>query len=336
MQTGIKPQVVLVHGIGGPRDVEAERRDWKIALAEGARAAGHADAISGLTMDWTADTVFAHYADLFAREGAQGAAVAGLDDEEAAELTLAVAAEVIEALLASPEYAGDEQLGRLLVQAQPTPVNAEGRPRQDQGVGASARRASAVCTKLARVPGVQKGLRRVSAAQWLGILSQPGRYLRRKDFATLPDGRSAALDERIRARVLQHLDPGRPAIVIAHSLGSVVALEALAGYEGRVALFLTVGSPIAMNALVWQRLRPSPPAVPRTVERWVDFWDGDDPVVPLRRLTELMAPNAAGVRPEPVPLDSRRLWTHPATDYLRRREVAAPVMETLARLSAAS
>ncbi|MFJ9939557.1 alpha/beta fold hydrolase [Streptomyces erythrochromogenes] len=336
MRTGIKPQVVLVHGIGGPREVEAERREWKTALAEGARAAGHADAISGLTMDWSADTGFAHYADLFARKGAQGADAAGLDDEEVAELTLAVVSEVIEALLASPQYASDAQLKRLLVQAQPTPVNPAGLPKVDEGIGALARRASAVCTKLARVPGVQPGLQRISAAQSLGILSQPGRYLRRKEFAPLPDGRSASLDERIRARVLEQLDVRRPAIVIAHSLGSVVALEALAGYEGRVALFVTVGSPIAMNALIWQRLRPNPPAVPRTVERWVDFWDSDDPVVPLRRLTELMAPNAAGVRPEPVPLASRRLWTHPATDYLRRGEVAAPVMETLARLSAAS
>ncbi|MGW6943752.1 hypothetical protein ACWGF3_32755 [Streptomyces xanthophaeus] len=332
----MKPQVVLVHGIGGPREVEAERQDWKVALAEGARAAGHADAISGLTMDWTADTAFAHYADLFARPGAQGSDAAGLDDEGAAELTLAVAADVIGALLASPEYADDKDLERLREQAQPTPLDAAGRPRQHEGVGAAARRASAVCAKLARVPGVQLGVRRASAAQWLGILSQPGRYLRRKEFGPLADGRSAPLDERIRARVLDVLDPGRPAIVIAHSLGSVVALEALAGYEGPVALFVTVGSPIAMNALIWQRLRPTPPAVPRTVERWVDFWDGDDPVVPLRRLTDLVAPNAAGVRPEPVPLTSRMLWTHPATDYLRRREVAAPVMETLARLSAAS
>ncbi|MEV8531534.1 hypothetical protein [Streptomyces sp. NPDC051211] len=335
MTTAVKPQVVLVHGIGGPRDIEEEQREWKRALAEGARAAGHADAISGLTMDWTVDTAFAHYADLFTRAGAQGPDAAELD-EEAARLTLAVAADVIGALLASPEHAGDELLTRLMAQAQPTPLDQAGRPKQHEGVGGSARRASAVCAKLARVPGLQLGLQRASAAQCLGTLSQPGRYLRRKEPAPLPDGRTAPLDERIRARVLDKLDPRRPAIVIAHSLGSVVALEALAGYEGPVALFATVGSPIAMNALVWHRLRPHPPAVPGTVERWVDFWDGDDPVVPRRRLADLVAPNAAGVRPEPVPLSSRMLWTHSATVYLRRREVAAPVMETLARLSAAS
>ncbi|MEI5102656.1 hypothetical protein RB200_34265 [Streptomyces sp. PmtG] len=335
MTTTVKPRLVLVHGIGGPRDIEQERREWRLALAEGARAAGHAEAVSGLTMDWSVDTAFAHYADLFARGGAQGPGAAELD-EETAELTLAVAADVIDALLASPEHAGDATLLRLREQARPVPLDAAGRPKSPEGVGALGRRASAVCAKLARAPGAQRALRRASAAHCLGVLSQPGRYLRRAEHAPLPDGRTAPLDERIRARVLDLLDPRRPAIVIAHSLGSVVALEALAAYEGPVALFVTIGSPIAMNALIWQRLRPSPPAVPATVARWVDFWDGDDPVVPLRRLADLVEPNAAGVRPEPVPLDSRMLWTHGATGYLRRREVAAPVVRTLARLAGES
>lgn len=333
--TRVKPRLILVHGIGGPRDIGEERREWKRALAEGAREAEHADAISGLTMDWTVDTGFAHYADLFAREGAQGAADPDLD-EEVAEVTLTVAADIIEMLLATPGHEGDETLLRLRAQVRPVPVDETGQPKRHEGLGGCARRAGAVCAKLARFPGAQLALRRASAAQCLGTLSQPGRYLRRKEHALLADGRRASLDERIRSRVSDQLDPARPAIVIAHSLGSVVALEALAAYEGPVALFVTIGSPIATNALIWQRLRPRPPAVPGTVERWVDFWDGDDPVVPLRRLTDLVAPNAAGVLPEPVPLDSRRLWTHSASVYLRRREVAAPVMETLARLSAAS
>ncbi|MGA4843768.1 hypothetical protein [Streptomyces sp. G45] len=335
MTTTVKPKLVLVHGIGGPRDIEDERREWRRALAEGARAAGRADAISGLTMDWTVDTAFACYADLFARAGAQGAAEDDLD-EESAEVTLAVAADVVEALLASPEHADNALLLRLRSQARPEPLDETGRRKQHEGVGVLARRASAVCAKLARVPGVQIGLRRASAAQCLGALSQPGRYLRRKEATRLADGRTASLDERARERVLAELDPARPTIVIAHSLGTVVAWEALAGYEGPVPLFLTLGSPLAMNALIWQRLRPRPPAVPATVRRWVDFWDGDDPVVPLRRLADLVAPNAAGVRPEPVPLASRLLWTHPATVYLRRPEVAQVVLDAVAEHPTAS
>lgn len=348
MDTTGRPQLVLVHGIGGPRDAEDERREWTRALAEGARAAGHASAISGLTAGWSADTAFAYYGDLFAAgRGAQGAALprgtgapgAG-EDDELALLTLAVACEAIDAIRAAagPDGARDPEqdavLRRLRVQAQPEPTAPDGRPLQPEGVGGAARRAAAVCAKLARVPGVQFGVQRASAARCLGILSQPGRYLRRGEAAPDGAGGSATLDARIRARVLDVLDPARPAVVIGHSLGSVVALEALADHPGPVALFVTIGSPLATNALIWPRIRPRPPAVPPTVERWLDFWDGDDPVVPRRRLADLVAPNAAGVRPEPRSLASRALWTHPATTYLRRPEVADPVMATVARLSA--
>ncbi|WP_285570126.1 alpha/beta hydrolase [Streptomyces sp. NBC_01463] len=333
--TTTRPKLLLVHGIGGPRDVEEERHTWTRALAEGARAAGHADAISALTMGWSVETDFVHYADLFTRGGAQGPSTTELDDD-VAELTLAVAVDVIDALLAMPEHAGDALLLRLRVQAAPAPVNEDGTPKNPEGTGALVRRASAVCAKLARVPGVQLAVQRVSSAQCLGMLSQPGRYLRRKEHAELPQGRGASLDERVRARVLDKLDPERPAIVIGHSLGSVIAWESLAAYSGPVALFVTLGSPLAMNALIWQRLRPQPPAVPETVERWVDVWDGDDPVAPRRRSAEVVAPNAAGVRPEPVPVDSRLLWTHSALTYLRRREVAGPVMEAVLRLSTTS
>ncbi|MFF6954930.1 hypothetical protein [Streptomyces sp. NPDC008317] len=334
MGTTGKPQLVMVHGIGGPRKADEERREWKRALAEGAREAGYADAISALTMDWSVDTSFAYYGDLFTSGGEQQGTAVPDQDEELAHLVLAVVREFIDALAASSEHGQDTAaLQRLRVQAEPELTGLDGRPLQPEGVGGSARRAAAVCAKLARLPGVQVGLQRASAVRLFGILSQPGRYLRRKEPLPGRDGQGSTLDARIRARVLDVLDPQRPAIVIGHSLGSVVAMEALAEYEGPVPLFVTLGSPLATNALVWQRLRPRPPSVPPTVGRWLDVWDGDDPVVPRRRLAELVAPSPSGVRPEPLPLSSRVLWTHPATAYLRRSEVARPVMAAIARLS---
>ncbi|MGW5354176.1 hypothetical protein ACWERV_27100 [Streptomyces sp. NPDC004031] len=334
MGTTGKPQLVLVHGIGGPREVDEERHSWKSALAEGARKAGYADAVSGLTMDWAVDTAFAHYGDLFGSGRHEQGPGGPEEDEELALLTLAVVCEVIDALPVPSEPGQAAALARLRVQAEPEPVDPAGRPLEQEGVGGVVRRAAAVCAKLARLPGVQTGVQRASAVRAFGILSQPGRYLRRGEERPGPDGRTTTLDARIRARVLDVLDPRRPAIVVGHSLGSVVALEALAEYGGPVPLFVTLGSPLATNALIWQRLSPRPPAVPPTVERWLDLWDGDDPVVPRRRLADLVAPGPGGVRPEPVPLSSRALWTHPATTYLRREEVAEPVMAAVARLSA--
>ncbi|MEU5595740.1 alpha/beta fold hydrolase [Streptomyces sp. NPDC020298] len=328
------PQLLLVHGIGGIRDAEDERRDWQRSLAEGARAAEYADHISALTGGWLADCRFADYSDLFARPGAQGAGGAeGQLDDEAALVTLAMVFEYVDALDKSGPARADLQ--RIRAQAR---LYLETRPeqRRAQGLMSPVRHAAAVCAALARVPGVRFGLQRASAARCLSILSQPGRYLRRKERVTDEDGGVTTLDERIRHRVVRELDPGRPAVVIGHSLGSVVALEALAYYPGQVELFVTIGAPIAMNALIWPRLRPQPPAVPAQVRRWLDVWDGDDPVVPLRRLCDVIAPNASKVLPEPVPLSSRAVWTHSALTYLRRPEVAGPVMDTLIRLRGAA
>lgn len=77
------PQLVFVHGIGGVRDTAEERRDWLTALAEGARGAGHADAVPGLTQGWLAETRFANYSDLFADAGAQGGPAGEPDAEDA-------------------------------------------------------------------------------------------------------------------------------------------------------------------------------------------------------------------------------------------------------------
>lgn len=245
-------------------------------------------------------------------------------------MTLALVAEYADSSSeAGPARADLEQIG---AQARFF-LETHSRDRHVQGVLSPARKAAALCTALARVPGVQIGLQRASAARCLSILSQPGRYLRRKERITDESGLVTTLDQRIRERVTRQLDSTRPTVVIGHSLGSVVALEALASYAGTVDLFVTIGAPIAMNALIWPRLIPRPPAVPSGVQRWLDVWDGDDLVVPQRRLCDAIKPNSKHVVPEPVPVSSRAVWAHSALSYLRRPEVAGPVMQTLTGLA---
>ncbi|WP_424860624.1 hypothetical protein [Streptomyces sp. MMS24-I29] len=75
-------------------------------------------------------------------------------------------------------------------------------------------------------------------------------YLRAEDA---PE-RVAARDE-VALRIARHV----PRIVIAHSLGSVVAYEALHAHpELRPELFLTLGSPLALPRAVFDRLVPAP------------------------------------------------------------------------------
>lgn len=71
----------------------------------------------------------------------------------------------------------------------------------------------------------------------------------------------------------------RPDILIAHSLGSVVAYETLWEHDRiEVDLLVTLGSPLAMPDLVYHRLaaHPGPRAKPPGVRRWINIADRGD------------------------------------------------------------
>jgi hypothetical protein len=312
---------VLVHGIGGLRDTAEERRDWLAALAEGARRAGHADAVSGLTQGWLAETRFANYSDLFTDTRAQGGPAGEPGAEETRFLEEFVAALIDELGHQSAEQ-GDR---RSLAVVEDARAQLPGANAQAQGFGAPLRVLGRVLTTLLQLPGMRQGTQWASGLPLLWHLAQVGRYLNRSE----PDGSGRPLDLRARSRVLDGVDPRRPLVVIAHSLGSVVAFEALRDYPGRVRLFLTLGSPLATAAAVLQRIVPQPPRTPASVERWLNFWDRDDIVVGRPRVKDWMLPNPSGVLPVTDRVDSDGLWVHTATKYLRHGAVAGPVVEAL-------
>ncbi|MGA5114804.1 serine peptidase [Streptomyces pseudogriseolus] len=113
-------------------------------------------------------------------------------------------------------------------------------------------------------------------------------YLRSQDDAA----RLAARDE-VATRIAQH----RPRAVIAHSLGTVVAYEALHAHPDLgVELFITLGSPLALPHAVFHRLSPTPTgspvplgARPASVGRWVNIADPGDPVAIPPRLARAFA-----------------------------------------------
>jgi pimeloyl-ACP methyl ester carboxylesterase len=120
-------------------------------------------------------------------------------------------------------------------------------------------------------------------------------------------------------------------VVVAHSLGTVVAFEALHGYGGPVELLVTLGSPLATGAAVLQRVRPRPARTPEAVGRWLNFWDRDDIVVARPRVQQWMLPSFSGVAPVTDRVDSDGVWVHTATKYLRQPAVAGPIIEVLKR-----
>jgi hypothetical protein len=136
-------------------------------------------------------------------------------------------------------------------------------------------------------------------------------YLR----ATGSAARMAARDE-----VVALLETHRPRVVIAHSLGSVVAYEALAARPDlRVDLLITLGSPLAMPDVVYPRLHPQPGLPGRLpgASRWINIADVGDLVAVPRRLGGRFATDAD--YEETIGLfDFHRVRRYLASDRVRR------------------
>ncbi|WP_330457141.1 hypothetical protein OIB37_09720 [Streptomyces sp. NBC_00820] len=318
----MRPRLVFVHGIGGPRDAAAELAAWTGALAAGMRAAGHSAVADGLS-NGDVDCRFVHYADLFRPAQAQGSAV-GVEDEDSARLLLELLDEVLAGLAGSlPDTSGSEhdaQVTRVLSHArlQTAPQ------AQEQGTMAGARRALNAATTVLSLR-MFRGLGQWTAPKLMvRDLGQVARYVARCEA----DESGTTLDARIRNRVARELGSSAT-VLVAHSLGSVVSWETLHEHAPRIRLLVTLGSPLGMRTVVWPRLVPRPQRTPEGVDAWLNFFDHDDPVAVRPRLEEDFGPNSARVLPVSRRVDSVGFWVHPARLYLEQAAVAGPVAEAL-------
>jgi hypothetical protein len=78
-------------------------------------------------------------------------------------------------------------------------------------------------------------------------------------------------------------------VLIGHSLGAVVVYEALCAHpEWPVTTFVSLGAPLGIRNLIFERLRPAPQdgmgAWPGAVERWVNVADAGDVVALVKDL----------------------------------------------------
>lgn len=128
--------------------------------------------------------------------------------------------------------------------------------------------------------------------------------------------------------VLAAMDGPGPCVVVGHSLGSIVSyrvLSALAGRVDDVRMFITVGSPLGLNAV--RNHLPSPLAMPKKVHRWRNAYDDRDVValLPLDEKTWPIEPaieNHGHVR-------NRTDNAHGIVGYLNDVKVATWVVEGL-------
>lgn len=131
--------------------------------------------------------------------------------------------------------------------------------------------------------------------------------------------RAAAREEVQRVLALQ-----QPRVVVAHSLGSVVAYEALWHRPFDLDLLITLGSPLGMPHVFYERLslgegnEQSKGQRPPGVRRWVNIADiGDIVAIPRdlpSRFPGIDAHHEVSLGP---------IASHKATRYLARPEVAA-------------
>jgi hypothetical protein len=128
----------------------------------------------------------------------------------------------------------------------------------------------------------------VSLRRFVGMFfREVAAYLREPDNAA----RRAARD-----CVAEAISEHRPDVLVAHSLGTVVAYEALLAHSQlSIPLLITLGSPLGMPAVVYERLLPaqlpSRGLRPPNVARWVNVADPGDVIAIPRPFTRRFAPD---------------------------------------------
>lgn len=132
-----------------------------------------------------------------------------------------------------------------------------------------------------QVPQGPRTARARQAADWLtkhfGATAKAFAMAFTREVHTYLSERDTVRRSKVRIEVANAIAEHKPDIVIAHSLGSVVAYETLWAYPNQpVELLITVGSPLAMPHVVRERLQPTVDKRPPGVRRWVNLADVGD------------------------------------------------------------
>ncbi|MFC9913606.1 hypothetical protein [Streptomyces sp. NPDC059862] len=235
------------------------------------------------------DIKVAFYGDLFRKSGAKGSAGLPTDPYEA---------ELLHAMWAEAARAEPDRV--------PPP------PRPDERSKAPVPRT------------VQRALYALSRSRFvaqtadrflIGTLAQVRRYL------TEPETRERVQDQ-VAAAITEDTR-----VLVGHSLGSVVAYEALCAHpEWPVTTFVSIGSPLGIPRLVFDRLRPTPQNGrghwPTGVETWTNLCDPYDFVALVKELASLFGNGAQKVNDVPV----RNGWkAHAIEHHLTARETGAAI-----------
>jgi hypothetical protein len=301
--------VVLVHGIAQEqKSADTLEEEWLPDLAGGVRTAGFpeiADRLYRLRSGPDGiDTRMAFYGDLFLRGGQQG-----LEPEELSGAERALAERLaMEWTVRAAGRSTDEKSRRAATQELAQLQQTAG---EEQGMRAAARSA---IDSLARIRWFAPFGVGFAARFAMRSLTQVTRYLSED-----------AVREQVLARVRALLSPGTR-VLIGHSLGSVVAFEAAQTLDHPLPLLITMGCPLGLHTVVYERVRPQPSRFPPAVQHWVNVADRNDIVAAEPDLTPLFGPTAPpGAVLEGGYTVDNGAKPHQADFYLTKAQVGRPI-----------
>jgi hypothetical protein len=133
----------------------------------------------------------------------------------------------------------------------------------------------------------------------------------------------SAIRDAVKQRIIAKVDSDTK-VVVAHSLGSVAAYEALcAKPELPVTTLVTLGSPLGIPNLVFDRLHPTPVAGkgvwPGGVQNWINIADRGDVVALEKRLSARFSDRVRDV------LVYNGSHAHDCSRYLTAKETGAAI-----------
>ncbi len=174
-------------------------------------------------------------------------------------------------------------------------------------------------------PLVQSALLALSGSRFFAGLAEKALIFDLKQvvrYLADPELRAAACD---RVRQMVGTDTR---VVVAHSLGSLVAYEALCSMpEHGVRSFITLGSPLGIPNLIFDRIHPAPeqgvgrwPGEPSSTA-WTNIADARDVVALVKDLRPCFGPDVAC---HLVPNGSH---VHDAVHYLTKKETGAAIAD---------
>lgn len=281
-------RIVAVHGIAQQfKGSELLVAGWGAALRDGMRIAGVREA--DLPSNEDIEAVF--YGDLFRPKGTKQVGMAPLRASDVAE--------------------GFEQ----------DLLESWWRTAAAEGASVGADTASKV-----RAPNwVQRALNQLSNVSFFAGLSERafiGALKQVRAYFTDPAIRKAIQDRM--ARVVDD----QTVLVIGHSLGSVVAYEALCAHpEWPVQHLVTLGSPLGLSRVIFDRLNPTPlngrGAWPGSARTWVNVADRGDVVALVKELATRFGDGVADV------LVHNGAKAHDVGPYLTAAETGAAVANAL-------